>query len=482
MSRAIRRGCEHAFLLSLVACSGRDAARLDARQAPAPGNAPAAPSLRGDWAGAVVARGQALPMALHVAGADDARGQRRATLDAPDVALFAQRVTRLFERGDSVGFVFDDADGSLRFAGVRTADTLAGAVTLDAPTSVQARAPRMTWRMVRAPAPPPVPYATRELHLAARGATLAATLFLPRTARASDGRVPGIVILQGSSTNLRAQYAYQADGFARAGFAVLRFDKRGNGESTGDYRRATYDDLAADARVALDSLAAQPGVDRARVGVWGSSQGAFLAPLVARDARSSATPVAFVVAVSGPGMPIVESAAYQDSLHVAWAGHSPADAARAAATHRTFAAALAARVSGDSLSAVLRPAADAPWRRLTGLTATAPPAAERDGFYYAGRTIDPTAWWRVLRVPVLLVYGEADELVPARASAARIVAALRAGGNRDVTLRTYPRANHVLKLVPTPLAPANAERFWPVLAPGYEADVRTWLRAHAQSP
>jgi hypothetical protein len=80
---------------------------------------------------------------------------------------------------------------------------------------------------------------------------------------------------------------------------------------------------------------------------------------------------------------------------------------------------------------------------------------------------------------VLLVYGQGDELVPARESAARLERALRDAGHPDVTVRTYPGANHVLKLVASPLAPGGAGWAWPVLAPGYMDGVVEWMKGHA---
>ncbi|TMA24707.1 MAG: alpha/beta hydrolase, partial [Deltaproteobacteria bacterium] len=106
----------------------------------------------------------------------------------------------------------------------------------------------------------------------------------------SSARHPGVVLLQGSSANGRNDYVFIADHFARAGFAALAFDKRGFGESTGNYGTATYDDLAQDAAAAVERLRREPGVDSLRVGLWGLSQGGLLAPLVAARVPSRRTP------------------------------------------------------------------------------------------------------------------------------------------------------------------------------------------------
>jgi dienelactone hydrolase len=422
----------------------------------------------GTWSGTAVFRGQPLAMSLRF---ERTKGLLRGAISAPDIALLEQPLADVAHDSSRIYFATDDADGALVFRGRQTADTLAGTAVLPASTAAREGAAAMTWRVVRGASAAPAPYTTRDVKIAAQGTTLAGTLLVPRRRPAG---APAVLLLQGSSTNLRSDYRFYADRFARAGFVVLAFDKRGNGESTGDYRRASYDDLVFDARDAFDTLAAQPEVDVRRIGLWGLSQGAFLAP---RVAEHLATPPAFVVAVSSPGVPISESAAYQDSLRVAWRGFAAPAAARAAAVNRAVADALRSHRSPAGVAALLAPVAAEPWRRYTSIPSTGPDAGELRGWYWYGRTLDPLDWWRRLRVPVLLIYGERDELVPAPASAERLTTALLNAGNRDVTLRTYPGANHVIKLAASPLAPAGADWAWPVLAPGYLEGMVEWMRS-----
>ena len=84
--------------------------------------------------------------------------------------------------------------------------------------------------------------------------------------------------------------------------------------------------------------------------------------------------------------------------------------------------------------------------------------------------------WRSLRVPVLVVFGSADEYVPAQVSADRIQRALRDGGNRDATVRIFPGANHVLRQLPLV---AGGKWDWPRAAPGYIDTVTGWILAHS---
>jgi hypothetical protein len=202
----------------------------------------------GTWTGTAVFRGQPLAMTLRF---ERVKGLLRGAISAPDIALLDQPLADVAHDSSRIYFTIEDADGALTFRGRQTGDTLTGTASLPSAAAAREGGAAMSWRVVRSTAAgTPTPYTTRDLKIAAQGATLAATLFVPRR---SAARAPAVLLLQGSSTNLRSDYRFYADSFARAGFVVLTFDKRGNGESTGDYRRASYDDLVFDAREAFDT-------------------------------------------------------------------------------------------------------------------------------------------------------------------------------------------------------------------------------------
>ena len=76
-----------------------------------------------------------------------------------------------------------------------------------------------------------------------------------------------------------------ADALAEVGVASLRFDKRGVGESDGDYLSMGFDDETSDAAAALEALQRIDGIDRSWVGVVGHSVGATIAIRLAASER-----------------------------------------------------------------------------------------------------------------------------------------------------------------------------------------------------
>lgn len=107
--------------------------------------------------------------------------------------------------------------------------------------------------------------------------TLRGHLHLP----ASHGnKVPGILIIPGFADTAVGPHNFHrihADVLARTGFAVLRFDYRGQGESAGDFRAFTLTSGLNDARGALELLRQQTVVDARRLGIVGFSLGGSLA-------------------------------------------------------------------------------------------------------------------------------------------------------------------------------------------------------------
>jgi len=90
-----------------------------------------------------------------------------------------------------------------------------------------------------------------------------------------------------------------ADHLSRNGIAVLRYDDRGVGQSTGDFANATSRDFGDDAVNALAALRARPEVDR--VGIIGHSEGGMIAPIIADESKAD-----FLVLLAAPAVPIID--------------------------------------------------------------------------------------------------------------------------------------------------------------------------------
>ena len=131
--------------------------------------------------------------------------------------------------------------------------------------------------------------------------TLAGTLTLPE----SPGPYPAVLLLSGSGGSDRDQliwghrvFLVLADYLTRQGIAVLRYDDRGVGRSTGDYDKGTFDDFKKDALAGIGYLKTRQEIDVKKIGFIGHSEGAVIGPLAA----SESSDVAFTVLMAAPGL------------------------------------------------------------------------------------------------------------------------------------------------------------------------------------
>lgn len=168
---------------------------------------------------------------------------------------------------------------------------------------------------------PPYPYQTEDVTFQNGAITLAGTLSLP----SGPGPFPGIVLVNGSGPQNRDSeilnhrpFHVLSDFFTKKGYAVLRYDDRGVGQSTGQFQGSTTYDFAADASAALNFLSQNPQIDKQSVGVIGHSEGGLIAPLVAKENPG----IKFIVLLAGPGLPIPELLALQNKAILKSSGAS----------------------------------------------------------------------------------------------------------------------------------------------------------------
>jgi dienelactone hydrolase len=302
----------------------------------------------------------------------------------------------------------------------------------------------------------------REVRISSGAAELAATLTLPAEGRAP---YPAVVLLTGSGANPRFRGGIVTF-FASRGFAVLTWDKRGAGASTGDFVTADFDTLAADALAAIRFLRAQPEVAPDRVGLWGISQGGWVAALVAaRDPR-----LAFAVLHAGPSVTPADQGADELRSRMAEQNASPEDTETALAYQRLYNAVLTGarpRAELDSTYQSLR----ARGFRYAWTPAVAETPAGR---WYSGVVnFDPKPFWTDSRVPVLAFFGENDALVPPESNLEGFRAAF-AGDPSRLEVVILPRANHRFEI-----AERRTNRDFPTTGqyvPGYWPRMAEWLR------
>jgi dienelactone hydrolase len=313
-----------------------------------------------------------------------------------------------------------------------------------------------------------LPGVARDVEFKSDDATLAGTLLMPST----PGPHPAIVLLHGSGPLTRYSFGPYPRFFASLGLAVLIYDKRGAGSSTGTFfpRTAFYPQhYLRDAVAAVRFLKARNDIDSRQIGVWGTSEGGMLTTQLA-----AVESVAFAIDTSGFMMPLWEQVVYNVEAQLRADGFSAADVADAV-KFENFA--IEVMRTGNNWAEYERAQAAAvqkkwwsayfgSWKGFSSLEDI------RWQWEHAYR-FDPRPALQAVKSPVLGLFGGLDTSTPARAAATNLENALRAAGNRDVTVRIFEQGNHPLMDARTG---GNAEI--PSLTrmlPGVFETLRMWL-------
>lgn len=305
-----------------------------------------------------------------------------------------------------------------------------------------------------------------EITFAQREAVLKGTLILPP----GPGPHPAIVLLHGSGPLTRYSFGPYPRFFSSLGIAVLIYDKRGTGASTGrrldsstgapDALWPEYfpDDLLADGQAALRFLQTRPEIDATRIGFWGSSEGGMLATQVA----AHSTDVAFAINSSGFMGPLWSTIFYQGAAMMRAAGKSAAEIEGARAFNR-FWMDVARTGEGYDDYVARREAITASGKTgwfFYSYAASYSSLAQMRWSWDHILAFDSTPALARVNCPVLGLFGEADVLTDAHSASAAMRAALR-----DVTTHIAPAASHSLMETP-------ARRG---MAPGVFDALRNWL-------
>ena len=327
---------------------------------------------------------------------------------------FGPRVGILFA-ADEVRALYATAPGAYAVgSGSATREPSVGAATFAADHAV--------WRGERAER---VPLRQEQVRVPAGRHQLACTLTIPP----GEGRRPAVTFAHGSGPAPRAWLSALVGFYADMGLVSLACDKRGIGQSGGDYpgenaNATSIDAYARDVQALARWLARQPEVDPARLGISGVSQAGWIMPLAA----SREPAVRWVVRLVGPTYTTDEDGAYGQ---LAGQGN------------------FVPTQSDEAIEAEVRRA--------------------RGGF-------DPLPTIQALRIPALWLYGGRDRHVSTRIALERLDPLAREAG-RDFSYTVFPRANHGLVETETPYSlnaeVARSSRF----ADGLWGTISSWLAA-----
>lgn len=417
----------------------------------------AAQSVTGRWAGKLQVPGGQLTLVLRIQESES--GKLSAFLDSPDQGAYdipcdsvVYSAPHLKVIMGAIGGQYEATleDNSLR------GQFIQGGASSPLVLTPSAEEDRSTLHLQEPKKP--YPYLAEEVRFVnpTDGDTLAGTLTMPTT----PGPHRAVVMITGSGPQSRDEpvmnhrpFLVWADALTRLGIAVLRYDDRGVGASTGNFNEARTADLARDVEAAVDYLRSRKEIDNQRIGLIGHSEGGMIAPMVA---VSRPKDVSFIVLLAAPGLRGDSILVMQNEI-ISRRSHTPDSIREATAQlNRSLFALLVPPTTDEealrqSLAEVLRGAFfDGPLappmpheqvelainQEMEMLTAP----WMRDFLRY-----DPAPMLSRVQCPVLAVQGSEDVQVPAAANLPIVEKALTLHGNKEVTVKEFPGLNHMLQ-------------------------------------
>ena len=445
--------------------------------------------IAGQWNGLLNIPGSPLRLAINITKTDTGFAS---TLDSPDQGAFGIPVdTTSFENTTlkiivvNLGIQYKGEFANDSFEGT----FLQGGMALPLELSRN----KIEKTTVNRPQEPkkPYPYDAEDVsfHNEEANITLAGTLTLPK----KEGKYPAVVLISGSGPQDRNEeivghkpFLVISDYFTRNGIAVLRFDDRGVGKSTGDFTKATSLDFATDVKSAVAFLKTRKEIDATKIGLVGHSEGGVIAPMVAAESKD----IDFIVLLAGTGIPGDRLLSLQGRLIEKASGASETKINNSSAIRDKMIAMTIVskdiKLLKDDLRAYLNEEI-----QNAASKALIPQGLSEEQFINMQIEFMATPWMvyflrhdpaivlEKVDCAVLAVIGEKDLQVPPKENLMAIENALKKGGNKNLTTVEFPNLNHLFQECKTG-APQEYGTIEQTFSPVALEDISNWILKQVQ--
>jgi pimeloyl-ACP methyl ester carboxylesterase len=333
----------------------------------------------------------------------------------------------------------------------------------------------------------PLPYNSEEVTFNNGDIKLAGTLTIPKT----DGKHPAVVMITGSGPQNRDEELFGfkpfkiiADYLTRNGIAVLRYDDRGVGGSTGEsVSHYTSEDFAGDVLEAVKFLKTRDVINPKQIGLMGHSEGGIIAPMAA----SKSDDIAFIILMAGTGVNGADLLKKQSEL-IMKAENASDEEIKANDVEIEKINKIVISGSTEELRSTFEEAELKGYDDLTDEEKNAinnkdeyiKTNVDRDLKRYGNTwfkfflAYDPAPALEKVKCPVLMLFGELDLQVPPSQNREPMENALIKGGNKDYKVVVFPKANHMFITANTG-SPSEYNSLPKEFVPGFLDTVKDWI-------
>ena len=410
-----------------------------------------AQDITGQWNGILSVQGMKLRLVFHIEKTNDGYAS---TMDSPDQKAVGIPVASTTFDGSTLSL--NASNLGIRYEGQFKTDSIVGTFKqsgMSFPLTLK-KTKEEPPALVRPQEPkPPYLYRTEDVTFenADAGVTLSGTLTMPAT----GANFTAVVLITGSGAQNRDEeimghkpFLVIADYLTQRGIAVLRYDDRGTAHSTGNFGTSTTADFSTDTESAIAYLKSRKEINPHKIGLMGHSEGGIIASMVAARSKD----VAFIVMLAGTGMCGDELLLMQTELIAKHSGTPENMIAQAAKLN----ALLYGKIVNAKEEVSLQEMIDF-MTTLDEMDTFIPEGVPKEDFI-KNASMQITAPWtqyflrynpasalEKVKCPVLAVNGAKDLQVPSKENLTAISAALKKGGNENVTIKEYSGLNHLFQ-------------------------------------
>jgi hypothetical protein len=409
--------------------------------------------IQGNWLGTLKISTIELRIVFKVSKNED--GSLTALLDSPDQGAFDIKVDSVLFNDLNVKFIvlsiagFYEGKFELDISGTWNQGGSSFPLTLKRSEEIEAP---------KRPQEPKPPFSYFEEDVTFENNEAGLTLAGTFTYLENVESLPVVILISGSGPQDRNEellghkpFLVLADHLTRNGIAVLRFDDRGVGKSTGDFSSATTEDFASDVIAGIEYLKSRNEINKNKIGLIGHSEGGLIAPIAAIQSDD----VDFMVLMAGPGMLGKELLRLQSALILRADGtdeETITDNVETALKMYDIVInekdSLAARVKLKKIS-------DESYAEMSEEEKAQ--IGDPDKFFDQQVNILLSPWFRFflgydpypalikVNVPLLAINGELDLQVPPKENLELIEKAMKEGGNTNYKIAELKGLNHLFQ-------------------------------------
>lgn len=308
---------------------------------------------------------------------------------------------------------------------------------------------------------PPFPYEVEEVLIENETdeVYLSGTLTYPKEGE----KFPAIILISGSGPQNRDEEIFGhkpfwviADFLTRNGYAVLRYDDRGIGASTGDFSKATTYDFAKDVLSAVKFLKLHNKIDDNKIGLLGHSEGGMVAQIAAVENPND---ISFIIMLAGVGIPGDELILMQSRIIAQLEGRPENEIEKSLQSQTKLVELLKSDRSNSEIENEIRKIISEAFENLPELQQEAKENVEKmiemqirtvmSDWYRGFLRFNPSKYLEKIKIPVLALNGEKDAQVPPKENLSAIEKALTKAGNRNFKVVELKGLNHLFQTAET---------------------------------